>query len=92
MHHHGYQGWSGQGIGPAWIYGLPGANVRDLSAEDVRTMLQRSLDWHGNKRLKLGKVEAKDDDTVVADIVTVDDSLVQRLEIDRHSGAMRQVP
>ncbi len=64
---------------------------RDLSVDDVRGMVERHLAWRGNKRLKLGEVNAKDDDTFTADIVTVDDSLVQRFEIDRHSGFMRRM-
>jgi hypothetical protein len=45
----------------------------------------------GNERLKVGDVTRTDDDTIVAEIVTVDDSLVQRLEIDRHSGRMQRI-
>ncbi len=43
------------------------------------------------RRLKRGKVEAKDDDTIIAEIVTVDDSLVQRLAIDRDTGSQRRI-
>ena len=64
---------------------------QDLSADDVRGRLERSLKWHGNKRLKVGEVKEIDDDTIVAEIVTLEDSLVQRLKIDRHSGATHQV-
>jgi hypothetical protein len=39
----------------------------------------------------VGKVEEKDGDTFVAEIVTKDGSLVQRLEVDRHRGSMRPV-
>ena len=59
---------------------------QDLSADDVRKMLERHLVWLGNERLKLGEVKQKDDDTIVADIVTLDDSLVRRLEFNRHGG------
>ncbi len=43
------------------------------------------------RRLKRGKVEAKDDDTIIAEIVTVDDSLVQGLAIDRDTGSQRRI-
>ncbi len=33
----------------------------------------------------------KDDDKIVADITTADGSLVQRLEVDRHTGQMRDI-
>ncbi len=62
---------------------------RDLSADDVRAHLEQSLKRHGNTRLKVGDVTETDDDIIIADIVTLDDSLVQRMEIDRHTGSMR---
>ena len=64
---------------------------RDLSVKDVTEMLNLRLQRWGNDRLKLGKVEAKDDDTIIAEIVTIDDSLVQRLAIDRDTGSQRQI-
>jgi len=66
--------------------------VEAASVEDVTRLLQQRLDWQGNPHVKLGKVEAKNDDTVLAEIVTQDGSLVERLEIDRRSGWMRMVP
>ena len=53
--------------------------------------LERRLAHMGNDRLKVGVVKVKDDKTIVAEIVTVDDSLVQRLEFDRKTGSQRQV-
>ncbi len=64
---------------------------RNLSADDVRAHLEQSLKWHGNTRLKVGDVTETDDDIIIADIVTLDDSLVQRMEIDRHTGSMRSI-
>jgi hypothetical protein len=63
---------------------------KDLSVDDVRARIERSLKWHGNERLKVGEVKELDDDTIVAEIVTLDDSLVDRLEVDRHTGSMRR--
>ena len=34
--------------------------------------------------------EEKDEDTIVAEIVTNDGSLVDRIEVDRHTGRMRR--
>lgn len=64
---------------------------RDLTIEDVRHFLEHRLETRGNKRLKVGAVTAQDDDRIVAEIMTVDDSLVELLEVDRHTGGMRQV-
>lgn len=69
---------------------MPISPVQHLSVDDVRYTLDRRLERNGNKRLKLGEVKAADDDTIVADIVTVDGSLVDRLEVDRHSGVVRR--
>lgn len=62
-----------------------------LSADDVKVYLDRWISWQGNPRLKVGDVSEKDADTIVADIVTKDNSLVQRLTINRHSGFFQDV-
>lgn len=64
---------------------------RDLSVDDVRHFLEHSIDMHGNKRLKVGEVTETDQHTIVAEIVTQDGSLVQRLNVDRYTGQIRQV-
>ena len=93
--HHGMKmhpgAGQGRGLGPRMLYGWPGGETQDLSVEGARSWLERKLDWHGNPRLKLGEVVAADDDTITAEIVTRDGSLVQKLAIDRHSGFMRQI-
>jgi hypothetical protein len=60
----------------------------NLSTEDVKTEFERLLAWQGNRRVKLGPVNEKDADTIIADIVTTDkDGLVQRFAINKHTGA-----
>ena len=82
------------GMGPGMMQGGMGAlfgsrvtPMMNLSAEDVRSYLGAQLDRLDNKRLKLGDIKA-DDGTITADIVTVDNSLVQRLKVDRHTGTI----
>ncbi len=75
----------GQGMGPGMMQPLR----QDLTAADVQHMMEHRLAWQGNPNLKVGTVEEKDDDTIVAEIVTQDGSLVQRLEVDRHTGWTR---
>jgi hypothetical protein len=82
------------GMGPGMMQGgmgaLFGARVTpmiNLSAEDVRGYLTAQLDRLNNRRLKIGEIKA-DDGAITADIVTVDNSLVQRLKVDRHTGAI----
>ena len=70
-------GWSGEPL--------------DLSADDVRKIIEGRMAWHGNDRLKVGKVKTVDDNTIVAEIVTVDDSLVMKMEFDRKTGAHHPV-
>lgn len=84
------QGQMGQGMGQGQMGpGMVQPLRQDLSAADVQHMMEHRLAWQGNPNVKVGKVEDKDDDTIVAEIVTQDGSLVQRLEVDRHTGWMR---
>ena len=86
---HGTMMGSAHGVAPC-----PGSAAvidEDIDTDVVRSWLDRSLVAHGNKRLKVGDVKATDDDTIVAEIVTIDGSLVQRLEVDRQTGRMQQV-
>jgi len=57
-----------------------------LTIDDVRANLEQRLQWRGNDRLKVGTVVDKDDTTITAEIVTVDDSLVRKVEIDKTTG------
>jgi hypothetical protein len=61
----------------------------DLSAEQAKTLVEAKLIMRGNDRLKVGQVAEKDKDTYVVDIVTVDDSLVRQVEVDRDNGLPR---
>ncbi len=58
----------------------------NLTADEVRTLMEAKLIMRGEERLKVGQVAEKDADTYLVDIVTVDDSLVRQVEIDRDSG------
>jgi hypothetical protein len=96
MIHHGHvmaPGLQGQqGMMPGCPgFGGQAAAALELSADDVRGRLEGMLTWHGNDRLKVGEVSEIDDDTVRAEIVTVDGSLVQRFEVDRHAGQMQRL-
>lgn len=64
---------------------------KDLTVEGVTKLLEQRLSHMGNKRLKVGEVTVKDDDTITAEIVTIDDSLVQKMEFDRNTGQPRPV-
>lgn len=58
----------------------------DLSADEVKTLADAMLIMRGNERLKVGQVTQKDEQTYLVDIVTVDNSLVRQIEVDKDSG------
>lgn len=84
-------GW-GYGRGPGYGYDrrADAQGNLNLSVDDVKARVERWLAIRGNSRLKIGEVKEKDADTITADVVTKDNSLVQRFIVDRHSGAFRQ--
>ena len=67
------------------LFGSRVVPTMNLSVDDVRDYLNSRLDRLHNKRLKLGDVKT-DDATISADVVTGDNSLVQRLKINRRTG------
>ncbi len=80
------RGMMGQGMMGAGTRVTP---VQDLTIDDVRHFLDHRIRMHDNKRLKVGEVKKVDEDTIIADIVTQDDSLVRRYKVDRHTGQMK---
>ncbi len=77
------RGMTGQGMTGQGMRVVPGLNV---TVKDVRLFMEQRLGRLGNKRLKVGPVKQVDDRTITADIVTVDNSLVQRFRIDSSTG------
>ena len=67
---HGQGGATGQGMmGPGMMgpgVGMRVTPIRHLSADDLRHFLEHRLAWLGCKRLVVGSVEEKDEDTIVA--------------------------
>lgn len=63
----------------------------DLTAKDVKRMMEHRLTWAGNPNVKVGKVEEQDDGTIIAEIVTKEGSLVEKMKVDRHTGIMQPV-
>ena len=58
---------------------------------DSQHMMEHRVAWAGNPNLKVGKITEKDADTIVAEIVTKDGSLVRKIDVDRHTGRMQAV-
>lgn len=87
------------GMGPAMM-GAAGAPCtdaagvaggKDLTLEDAQKAAEQRVKWMGNERLKVGSVEKSGEDAYVAEIVTLDNSLVDKFEIDRKTGFMHPV-
>lgn len=73
--------------GMGTLFGTRVERMLNLTAEDVRSYLAFRLEQLRNKRLKVGDTKVEDG-AVIADIVTLDNSLLQRLKVDRHTGAI----
>ena len=88
MQGHGYGMGQGMKQGGGPYGGCANAQTLDtpLTIDDVRANLEAKLEARGNDRLKVGTVVDKDDTTISAQIVTVDDSLVRTIEIDKTTG------
>ncbi len=83
----GMMGSGMMGGGMSALFGSRVTPVMNLSVDDVRGYVASQLERLSNKRLKVGDVNSGDG-TITADIVTVDNSLVQRLKVDRRTGAI----
>ena len=59
---------------------------RLLSPDNVRARVTERLKAYGNPRLRLGAIAIAGEDSITAEIETVDGSLVERLVVDRFTG------
>lgn len=62
-----------------------GAPLRPMTTERVTAIVTGMLAMHGPDTLKVGKVEAKGD-SIIAEIVTKDGSLVEKIEFNKKTG------
>ncbi len=85
------QGMMGASGAPCPGLAAAGVSGDPLTVDSVRKSVEQHLEWMGNDRLKVGTVEAKGEDTILAEIVTLDGSLVNAFEVDRKTGFMRPV-
>ncbi len=66
------------------------ATGEKLTKEKAETLVKRQLAMMGNPNLKLGTVK-EEADRFTAEIVTKEDSLVDRLQIDKRTGFIRPI-
>ena len=87
-------GGPGAWICPAFAQGNgPNAQANqelNLTADQVKTRMERWLAFRGNPHLKLGEVKEQDANIITADVVTKDNSLVEHFVVDRHTGFVRR--
>jgi hypothetical protein len=62
-----------------------------LTTDDVRHFLEHHLTRHGFEHLKVGEVTQTDPDTISADVVTTEGSLAVRLQVDTHTGWVKDL-
>ena len=82
------RGMMGYGPGMGGYSSMWGGQVlaKELTVDDVKAFFEQRMTWHGNPNVKLGGVTEKDKNTIVAEIVTEDGSLIRRIEVDRKTG------
>ena len=81
----------GQGMRPGYGYAPRYQQPQKaLEEKDVKPMLENYLKSTRNPNLKLGKIEDKES-TFEAEILTKDDSLVDKIAVDKNTGWMRSI-
>lgn len=91
MMHSQHGAMGAHGLGPNALYGMPQGSTTEMTPARVEVFLSQLLEQHANPRLALGKIDEADDGSIIAEIVTTDGSLVQRLSFNRHPGIFRQI-
>ena len=71
----------------SWYYNR---DLEPLEAEDARNIVQDMLVRSRNPNLKIGKIEEKDDFFEV-EILTQQDSLVDKMQVHKKTGLMRSI-
>lgn len=89
---HGPHGQMGaHALGPGALYGMPHGAPTEMTSARVEAYLSHMLERHHNPRLAIGDIAQAEDGSIIAEIVTVDGSLVQRLAFNRFPGLFRQI-
>ena len=73
----------------SWVPIGVAARSVNLTTNDVKGNLERWIASTGNPNIKVGNVAEKDANTITAEVVTKDNSLVQQYTVDRRTGFYR---
>ena len=79
------------GMGMMGPYAGGNQPALSLATNDVKGNFERWIASSGNPNLKVGNVVEKDANTITAEVVTKDNSLVQQYTVDRRTGFYRPV-
>ena len=71
--------------------GTPLGAPEEMTEDHVRALVGKQLTSLGNPRLKLGEISTASDGSIIAQILTVDGSLVQKFAFNRYPGLVRQI-
>lgn len=72
-----------------WSMGYPGKQANQpLTLDQAKLLLENQLRNANNPNLKLGKV-TEDKDHFLGEITTKEGSLVDKVQVDKNTGAMR---
>jgi hypothetical protein len=91
MMHGQHARMGGHALGPDALYGMPHGAPAEMTPARVGAFLAHILERHNNPRLRIGEITEAADGSIIAEIVTVDGSLVQRLAFNRYPGLFRQI-
>ncbi|MGE0279064.1 MAG: hypothetical protein AB7P20_00410 [Rhizobiaceae bacterium] len=89
----------GQGMMDGYDYpmygGMMGGSGRvqptyNLTTSDVTNYFNSWIKAQSNPNIKLGSVSEKDSEIITAEVVTKEGSLVERFNVDRHTGMVQQ--
>ena len=72
-------------------HGLRVVPLMRLSPDDVRAFLQHHIAAHDLRHLRVGDVNQTGVDAITADLVTENGSLALRLEVDPHTGTIKNL-
>ena len=84
-------GMMGQGCGMMGPYAGGSQPAQNLTTNDVKGNFERWIASIGNPNIKVGNVVEKDANTITAEVVTKDNSLVQQFAVDRRTGFYRSI-
>jgi hypothetical protein len=82
-------GMMGQVCGMMGPYAGGNQPAQNLTTNDVKGNFERWIASTGNPNIKVGNVVEKDANTITAEVVTKDNSLVQQFAVDRRTGFYR---